>query len=109
MSTTDVQAQCTGNRCNGLVDRLYTDSSSNSVLVGTNGDEAALLCTPQEGAYLRLFPSQPRFTQIYDSLLEAVTFGRPVRIRVTNSGDCQIVYVILFRSTSSLAEAESEE
>jgi hypothetical protein len=106
--TTDVQAQCERNRCNGLVDRLYT-STDNFVLVETNGNEADLDCKPFEGRYLRLFPSQHLFTQIYNSLLEAVTLGRTARVRVTNADDCQIVYVILFRSESSLAEAESEE
>jgi hypothetical protein len=93
--TTDVQAECSGHFCTGRVDRLYTSSGANTVFVGTTGMETNLLCTPHESVYLTLSPTQPLFAQLYDSLLNAVTFRRPVIIRLPDSGSCQISYVVL--------------
>ena len=99
--TPDVQAECSGGLCTGRVDRLYTHSSGGVVYVGTNGTETALTCTPVQGSYLTLRPSQPLFTQLYDSLLKAVTFGKPVIIRLpTTPGPCNIIYVVVERGST---------
>jgi hypothetical protein len=95
--TTDVHAACSGVFCVGRVDRLFPHATQNQVFVATDGIETDLSCDPITDIYLRLSPSQPLFTQIYNTLLEAVSRSLSVRIRLPESGVCQIQYVVLIR------------
>ena len=114
--TTDVHAACGGAICTGRVNRLYTQSlGPTNVYVDTDGIERNLSCTAVAGVYLILSPSQPLFSQVYESLLKAVTFGKPVQIRLPASGPCQIQYVVLERGSTisgsareGFSEAEEE-
>jgi hypothetical protein len=97
--TSDVQAECGGSGCVGLVNGLYLHRSAGpggTVFVDTNGT-ANLTCT-LDGGYLKLLPSNNLFAQQYDALLEALIFGKTVQIRTTESGPCEIIYVVIQRT-----------
>jgi hypothetical protein len=53
--TTDVQAQCAGNACDGVINRVWPHPSTppgGGIWVNTGGDERNLTCTPDDGVYL---------------------------------------------------------
>lgn len=106
--TTDVSAECGGNRCTGRIDRLYTSSLAGLVFVGTDGNENLLaVCNPEDGQYLVLRPNQVLFSEIYASLLEGVTWGRTMIVRVREGVEpCEIAYVVLQRTSTSVASEE---
>ena len=94
--TTDVRAQCGGDRCVEKIDRLFTHSSLGIVYVGTAGDERNLACIASQGVYVVLNSGQPLFREIYDSFLAGLTHNLTVTVDiVTGSNLCQIGYVIV--------------
>lgn len=73
--TSAVHAVCAGNRCVGEIEQVVVQSRSEPegrVLVGIDGDERNLDCTPVQGQYVILSPSQPLFQEMYALLLEGL-------------------------------------
>ena len=92
----DVHAECSNERCVGKITRLYTHSGTNTVYIGTDGDEKQLQCQPTEGVYIILEPTKPLFHEIYSSLLSAAIRGIRTKVRVNTDGNkCRLIYVVV--------------
>jgi hypothetical protein len=100
--TTNVQAQCAGDSCDGGIDRVWphpSDPPGGGVWVGTTGDERDLTCTPDGNVYLLLSPSNRFFAEYYNLLLEAVVHNERVVIYITpGSNPCVINSMLMIRT-----------
>jgi hypothetical protein len=102
--TTDVHAaNCTTfHQCSGKIQELYTHASyppgggaSVSLVDGVGGLTG---CTPGDGKWLTLSTSNPLFRELYELLLNAVTFNKTVFLSMTTgSAPCDITYAIMNR------------
>ena len=97
--TPEVHAECAGNRCAGEIQQVLVQSTIGSdgrVLVGTDGDESDLNCTPVQGRYVVLSPSQPLFREMYALLLEGLDDDHRAIVRLApESTPCRILSVLL--------------
>ena len=90
-----VQATCASYGCNGNITtlRALTDGS---VLVGTDGDETQMNCTPVSGQFALLRLSDAGGNAAYSALLTAKTTNTPILVRIVEgTTNCQVGYIAL--------------
>ncbi len=89
------QAECGGHACSQVRIVRLAVSSYGDVKINTTGDESSLSCNADSYGYLSLKKQAENFEELY-SLLLALKMTDTVidRIRTTDSGPCEIAYVI---------------
>lgn len=87
-------ADCAGYNCSNVKIKRLVVYLNGDVNVSTDGNESYLTCETDTYGYLRLPSSSPNFDAAYSMLLSAKMADIPVaRIRTTESGQCEIIYL----------------
>ena len=94
LSTTAFAGSCSGGACNSVTVDYILVLNSGTITVGTSGNETGLSCTASGGKYLAISANDPGKNAMYSALLTAQTTKKPVSIRVNDSGNCKIAYVM---------------
>ena len=90
-----VAADCSAHRCVGQIEVLYVNINKSYVNIVTVGNENRLACAPTEGRFIRLYPNQALFDQVFSLLLAAQLSGTEVNVRVNTDGsECRVLYVL---------------
>lgn len=89
-----VFADCFGHLCNPVKITRLVLSGSGDISVGTSGDETKLSCDAGKGIYIVLRKEHANFQAIYSLFLTAQTTEHPISIRTTESGVCEVNYVV---------------
>jgi hypothetical protein len=99
--TPDVHAaDCTTFQCSGKIDALYVHASyppgGGASVSLVDGLEGLTGCTAGDGKWLTLSTSNLLFGELYELLLNAKTFNKPVFLRMdVRSDPCNITYAIM--------------
>lgn len=89
-----VMADCVGNSCTGVkITRMYVTADGGTT-ISTSGDESKLNCDAGNAGYIELDSSVKNYNATYALLLTAHTTGHPVWVRTSDSGNCQVIYVV---------------
>ncbi len=87
-------AGCSGNSCTDVtITRLYTIADGSTV-ISTSGDESQLDCDAGNSGYITLEPEKKNYNATYSLLLAAHISDMPIWVRASDSGECQVVYVV---------------
>lgn len=98
-----VLADCSGLSCESVyIETLIAESAamagSDDVWVRTSGNEAALKCTANSGAYVKLSKESETRKEVYALLMMAFAMDKPVSIRIVeDSADCVVAYAYINR------------
>ena len=89
-----IYAECSGTNCSDvIVDRLVVRANGN-VSIRTSGDETLLSCDSGAKGYLELDRNATNYDAMYSLLLAVHTTKKPIWVRTTDSGICEVVYVV---------------
>lgn len=94
LSVPGAYGNCSDKSCTNKIKRLYLDQSKLHILL--EGNHSKLTCK-LTGPYITAPVNLPVFSDWHAMLLSAFLGDRTVTVRVTTSGACQIVYVVMDR------------
>lgn len=87
-------AECIVGSCTGVkITRMYVTADGGTI-ISTSGDESKLSCDAGNSGYINLDILAKNYNATYSLLLTAHTTGHPVWVRTTESGQCQVIYVV---------------
>ncbi|RYV04076.1 hypothetical protein SOPP22_01350 [Shewanella sp. OPT22] len=92
--STFVFGNCDGNSCSPVKVTRLVLSSSGDISIGTSGDESKLSCNAGSNNYISLRKTHENFQNIYALLLASQMSEHSLWIRATNSGACEVIYVV---------------
>lgn len=89
-----VFSECGTGSCTGIqITRMYVTPSGKTV-ISTSGDESKLRCDAGTGNYISMDVDQKNYNSTYALLLTAHTTGDLISVRTTETGSCEILYIV---------------
>lgn len=88
------KADCSGYQCQDVTITKLVVTTTGDVSISTSGDESALSCNAGSSGYIKLRKSVENFEEVYSLFLAFRIANKPLFIRTTEAGVCDVVYVV---------------